>query len=333
MKKFGLVLLTIVVILVIVSAFLPGKIHVERSVMIDAPVKSVFDQVNTLSNWKNWSHWDQIDTNMKSDYEGPVSGAGAVHKWSSENDSVGSGVLTIVESTEPNTILISLNFEGMGTSTGGWMFDDTGEGVRATTYMDLNMPFYSRIFPGLMMDEWLGKDFDKSLSNLKIYCESLSVITVVPPSWEVEVMNTEPVHVMSVRMTVAGSEFTAKLGETYGRLMEAIGKQGLRQTGPVYAVYHKWSPEEVDLEPGIPVDKPGKEDGDIKTAALPITKVMKVDYYGDYPGSEKAHYFMDEWAKQNNIKIIGAPWEEYVTDPMTEPDTLKWLTRIYYPVE
>ena len=38
------------------------------------------------------------------------------------------------------------------------------------------------------------------------------------------------------------------------------------------------------------------------------------------------------YLKENNTQAAGAPWEEYVTDPKTEPDTAKWLTRIYFPV-
>lgn len=333
MKKLGLTLLVIIGILAIVSAFLPGKIRVERSVLINAPVKSIFDQVNTLTNWKNWSFWDNIDPNMKSEYEGPVSGTGAIHKWRSKNDSVGTGSLTIVESTEPNTIITALNFEGMGTSNGGWTFDDTGEGVRTTIFMDIEVPFYGRIFPGLKMDDWLGKDFDKSLANLKVYVEGLPVEKPATPAWQVDTLTTFATPALSMKVTVPTKEISAKLGEVYGKILESISKQGLRQSGSVFAIYHKYSPEQVELEPGIPVDKPGKEDGDVKPIVLPAVKAMKLDYMGEYSNMEKAYKFLDDWAAQNKVTVAGAPWEEYVTDPMSEPDTSKWLTRIYYPIQ
>jgi effector-binding domain-containing protein len=330
MKKLGLILLVIILLFAFVSAFLPGKIHVDRSITINAPAAKVFGQVNDLTTWKNWSYWDQIDPNMKSEFEGPSSGAGAIHKWTSENDSVGTGSLTIVESTGPNSITTSLTFEQM-TSMGGWTFADSPEGTVATIFMDIEMPFYARIFPGLMMNGWLGKDFEKTLAGLKKHCESLPVETAA--SWEVETLTTSPATAMSIRMTTNMSEISQKLGEAYGKIMESMKKQNLHQSGPVFAIYHKWSESEIEMEPGITVDKAGKDDGDVKPLELKAVKVMKLDYYGDYPGTEKAHYFLDEWAKKNNVNIVGAPWEEYVTDPMSEPDTSKWLTRIFYPVE
>jgi len=331
MKKLGIVLLVIVIIFAVVSFFLPGTIKVERSTVINAPIKTVFDQVNTIKNWKYWSFWDNIDPNMKSDYEGPESGAGAVHKWESENDSVGKGSLTIVESTDPNTITTSLYFEGMGSSMGGWMFDESDAGVRTSMYMVLEMPFYGRIFPGLMMDGFLGKDFEKALAGLKNYCESLPAQP--EGKWSVEVITTEPINALTTMVNTNHQEFQMKLGEAYGNIMMEMGKQELHQSGPVFAIYYKWTDDGVELEPGIPVDNAGKSEGDIKATEVPAKKAMKVDYYGNYDGLGEVHEFIDQWAAANNMTVNGPPWEEYITDPDNEPDTSKWLTRVYYPVE
>ncbi len=332
LKKIGIALLAIIVILVAVSAFLPGTVKVERSIVINAPAKKVFDQVNNLTKWQYWSYWDQIDPNMKSEFEGPESGTGAVHKWSSDNDSVGTGSLTIVESTEPNTIVTSLFFEGMGTSQGGWNFDESEEGTRATIYMDIELPFAGRIFPGLMMDEWLGKDFVKSLTGLKNYVEQLP--DEPASAFVVETVTTTAADAMSMRLICTQSEMSAKMGETYGMLQAAMAKQGLSQAGPVYTIYHKWAPPDtVDMEPGIVVNKPGTSQGNIIASKMNPVKAVRLDYYGDYSGLGAAHGFIDQWVQDNNATITGAPWEEYITDPGAEPDTSKWLTRIYYPIQ
>lgn len=331
MKKIGIILLVIVAAFAIVSFFFPSKIRVERSTQIQAPVKLVFNQVNTLSTWQHWSYWDQIDPNMISEYEGPESGAGAVHKWESKNDSVGKGSLTIVESTEPNTIITSLYFEGMGSSMGGWNFDEGESGVTATMYMEIEMPFHGRIFPGMMMKDWLGKDFDKSLSGLKAHCEAMPA---QPESkWTVEVVETESALVLTTKLTTTPAEMPTVFGDAFGKILMEMGNQKLHQAGPVFAIYHNYSPESIDMEPGIPVDKAGKTVGDINAYELPSAKAMKIDYYGSYDRMEEAHGFIDEWAKANNMTFAGSPWEVYVTDPSNEPDTTKWLTKIYYPVQ
>ena len=37
--------------------------------------------------------------------------------------------------------------------------------------------------------------------------------------------------------------------------------------------------------------------------------------------------------KANDVVSPGPSWEVYVTDPGAEPDTSKWQTDIYFPVE
>ena len=55
--------------------------------------------------------------------------------------------------------------------------------------------------------------------------------------------------------------------------------------------------------------------------------------FGPYELTAKAHTAIHEYIGAHNKKIIGAPWEVYVTDPGLEKDTAKWETDVYYPVE
>ncbi|MCW3103987.1 MAG: hypothetical protein JWO09_2427 [Bacteroidetes bacterium] len=172
LKKIGIALLVLVALFLIVSLFLPSNVRVERSTQINVPASVAFSQVNNFHNWPQWSYWDNIDPAMKSTYEGPESGVGAKHLWTSDNENVGHGNITIVESKPDTLILTDLEFEGMGTSRGGWKFRNEGNGCIATTYMDMDMGFFGRV-PGLMMDGMLGGDFEKTLAGLKKHCESM----------------------------------------------------------------------------------------------------------------------------------------------------------------
>ena len=42
---------------------------------------------------------------------------------------------------------------------------------------------------------------------------------------------------------------------------------------------------------------------------------------------------MDDYFKANGLEPSKLVMEEYVTDPGAEPDTSKWLTKIYYFLE
>ena len=131
------------------------------------------------------------------------------------------------------------------------------------------------------------------------------------------------------------SEIGAKLGPDYKEIGAVIGSGKAQMKGAPFAIYHKFdkSADQVVLEAGVAVDKRIEGKGNVKCSEMKSGKAAKVNYHGDYDNMEAAHNAIHEWITANNKKIIGAPWEVYVTDPTTEKDTAKWLTEIYYPIE
>jgi effector-binding domain-containing protein len=338
LKGIGIGLVLIIAVYVILALFGPSKVHVERSTMINASAATIYNEINTLKNWKSWSYWDNIDPNMQSTYEGPEAGVGAKHIWKSENDSVGNGSLTITKS-EPNTFVeTTLEFEGMGTSVGGWKIADTTGAAKVTTYMDMEIGFLFRPMMLFMnMDEMLGKDFEKSLQNLKAHCEALPSPEMTAEI-NIEATTMPAMKILYITDSADEKSISQKLGESYGAIQAEMAKQGLTQTGAVFAIYNK-----VDYRPdgsmhfvmdiGIPVDKAGKNAGNIKYMETAGGNAVRGDHYGPYEATPASHEAMDKWMKNNGKVVTGGPWEVYVTDPGVEPDQSKWLTQIYYPVQ
>lgn len=40
-----------------------------------------------------------------------------------------------------------------------------------------------------------------------------------------------------------------------------------------------------------------------------------------------------KYAMDKHLDRKGNLWESYLTDPLTERDSSKWITRVYYPIE
>ncbi len=174
LKIIGIALLVIVVLFVGIAFLISPEVNVERSIVINAPVELIFEQVNTLKNWEKWSPWHQIDPMMKLTYEGPESGAGAKYYWSSDDSNVGSGSLTIVES-RPNTyIKTEMDFMEQGVGTASYRFEHSEDGVKLTWGMNSNMgnnPIMRYL--GLFMDGLVGPDFEKGLNSIKMVVENM----------------------------------------------------------------------------------------------------------------------------------------------------------------
>ena len=61
-------------------------------------------------------------------------------------------------------------------------------------------------------------------------------------------------------------------------------------------------------------------------------KALKVKYLGAYEKTGDAYTDLMAYMEEKGMVPAGAPWEQYVTDPGMEKDTLKWQTDIYFPV-
>lgn len=338
LKGIGIVVGLLLAVYLILALFGPAKMHVERQLWIKQKPEVVFNEINTLKQWQYWSYWDNIDPNMVSTWEGPESGVGAVHKWESQNDSVGKGSLTIKTST-PNTLIeADLAFEGMGTSTSGWALKDTAGGTLVTVYMDGETPFLLRPMMMFMnMDEVLGTDFEKTLAGLKAHTEGLESPSMMA-EYVMEAGMTPGWKLITVADSASLTELGDKLGALYGELMGEMEKQKLTQAGPVLAIYDKveynsdgsmnfW------FRAGIPVDKAGKNSGRVMYWENAAGNAVKCNYYGDYANTGECHEAIDKYITDNAKTVTGPVWEVYVTDPGMEPDTAKWLTEIYYPVQ
>lgn len=159
--------------LIFIGFLLPSGIHVERSITISAAPKTVFSYVNDLKTFNEWSPWARIDPDIQYTFEGPPSGVGSKMIWSSENPAVGYGAQQITLSDPPRRVEVALDFGAQGMGTSYYELRAQGEGTNITWGFDSEFGYdlVGRYF-GLIMDEMVGKEYDKGLQNLKELVES-----------------------------------------------------------------------------------------------------------------------------------------------------------------
>lgn len=171
-KRVILVLLAIVLILVGVSYLLPGKTEVSRSITIDAPASEIFPYVNSMQETEKWSPWLSRDPETKLSYSGPDAGVGNTLNWSSDHPQVGTGSQEIVESVDDQLVKTALDFGPMGTASASFVLQPDGSQTQVTWgfLSELGLNPMSR-WMGLMMDRWVGGDYERGLENLKSLVE------------------------------------------------------------------------------------------------------------------------------------------------------------------
>lgn len=176
LKFLLLGLIGLFVLLAIIGQFLPSSARVERSIVIERSPDLIFPVVNSFERFNEWSPWHGIDPNAKYSYSGPASGVGANMKWSG-NDQVGTGSQTITASEPDKRVAIELQFGDMTPSKVEMLLAPEGNGTRVTWTLEsaFGYDLAGRYF-GLVLDKFVGADYEKGLAQLK------SVIEKAPPA-------------------------------------------------------------------------------------------------------------------------------------------------------
>lgn len=172
LKRILFILVAAVIVLSAAAYLLPRNVIVTRSIVIDAPASDVFPYVNSLKAGAEWSPWLHRDPDAKLTYSGPDAGVGATLTWASDHPQVGNGREEIVESVKNELVLAALDFGDQGSATAAFRLVETVDKTALTWDMNADMG-NSPIgrYMGLMMDKWVGADYETGLANLKALIE------------------------------------------------------------------------------------------------------------------------------------------------------------------
>lgn len=172
--KVLIALVAIVVVLVVVIASRPSEFRVERTATMAAPAPAVFAHVNDFHRWEAWSPYAKRDPGMRTSFEGPPAGVGAIYTWSG-NHEVGEGRSTIIESRPNELVRIKLEFVRpfSGTSTADFTFRPESDRTAVTWSLAGRNNFIAKAMGLVMnMDRMIGGDFETGLAQMKSVVES-----------------------------------------------------------------------------------------------------------------------------------------------------------------
>lgn len=332
LKIIGVVLAVLVAAGVVIGLVTPKDYDLHRSVVIAASNQVVFNNISHYSEFPQWSPWQHLDPKMKTKLEGEDGTVGAKYSWVG-NDDAGEGSMTITKLEPGAYVEQALEFLKPFKSSATTYFNvEEVDGAQKVTWgMKGENGFVARIFMTLMggIDKAVGKDYENGLANLKTLCESApaAVYQVKEADWTAKVC-------LSKRKVVGFQDFASFYGDNFPKMFEAITKAGAKPGVPL-GVYYMYDEKEMkaDVAAAIPYEGANVASKDFAPLNLPAAKGYSIDYLGDYnkmgPAYEAMNAKLKELGKTNPEMVI----EEYLTDPGTEKDTAKWLTRIYFFVK
>lgn len=327
LKIIGIILLVIIAVFLVVAIFLPKGVSMKQTIVINKPASLVYHQISDFHNWNAWSPFMEMDSTMKNIYEGPESGVGAKNAWTSKN---GNGSMTITECIPYKKVVADLDFGQKGPASNYFEFAESANGTEVTWGVDiLNMGYPMGGYLAMMMPGMMNSVFKKGLENLKKVCESM------PDPPKLEEVTMPEMSVIAVLDSCYWPEIGQKMGEMFGELMTYAQKMKLTKTGYPMSAYYKWDEQRqfTVFENRIQVGQAVSGKGRVEYKVIPATRAVKGVHFGSYGTMMYMYVAMDQYLKDFGLQESGGPIEEYVTDPMTEPDTAKWQTNIYFQVK
>jgi effector-binding domain-containing protein len=328
MKKALYVIIGLLVVYLVLCLVGPKVSHIERTTTVNQKPEMVKAQLVDLKFFnEKWSPWTKKDSKMKITYSGEVGKPGYKYDWEGNPDSVGTGSMEF-SGISGDTIKQKLVFKNWNMSSDVYLVTvPEGEGTKVTWGLTMPMGFMWRGM-GLFMspEKMMGKDFDEGIASMKKSLEAVSAT----PAYNVQEKDWEAKTFVGKKGVFKFVELPKFFAETYPKLMGELAANKIETTGAPSAIYFKY--DEIKMETECAAIFCLKEKKAVKgweTWNIPAGKVLLIEYYGAYDKSAAAHMAMDAYMKEKGLSqsmVI----EEYVTDPMNEKDTAKWLTNIVY---
>jgi len=335
MKKFLIGVVALAIVVVAIGLLLPSGTHVERSIAIQAPPATVFAVVNGFRNFNRWSPWAELDPQARHAHTGPAQGVGAKMTWAG-NAEYGTGSLEILESQPHRHVRSRLVFgewEGTEVLT-TFTIEPDGDGARVTWSFDADygVDLMSRYF-GLLMDGFIGADYEKGLMRLKGFAEGLPKADFT--GLDIAPVEAKPVGVAftSTSSALDGKAIGISLGVAYGKVQGFIHVRGLRQTAPPLAVYDEPKGGAVRFEAAIPVDRTDElPSSEVRLGTTFSGPAIRAVHKGSYAGLPAAHQAIRNYLAASGLEQDGSVIEQYMNSPGDVAEA-ELVTHIYYPVK
>ena len=335
LKIFGIIVLAIIILIVLLGIIAPKEYQAERTISINAPKAMVFNHIKYWRNWQAWSPWAEQDPEMTVTVEGTDGEVGSMYKWIGDPDVTGKGEMTNTGLKEGEEIVYHLHFiEPWESESDGYvrLKESESGGIIVAWGFQGEMPFpFNILMLFSSMDDMIGPDFEKGLSLLKGIVEKEKAAV---ERFKIEKGIFPAKNYAGIRKEVSFDEMQSFFQNSYAQIQQGLQIKKLRITGAPAGLYYTWDEQNMisDMVAAFPIRGNLKTDV-IEMIHIPAQTAYMIDYYGGYKGSYYAHMALNYYIMENGLKFKSPVIEEYITNPQAEPDSSKWLTKIYYFVE
>ncbi len=189
---------------------LPNTLDVTRTISIERPRAAVFAMSNDLRIAREWSPYYAMDPDADYAFSGDGPGAGQTMRWVSNLREVGSGRISIVSSTENETIESILELGDRATLNSSFVLRPTQGGTSVSWAVSahcaegwINVPCR---YMNLVLKGRIESNLDAGLARLKTLAEQLPNVDF--EGYDIVAVPVQPQDVIFVDVSIAADNPT-----------------------------------------------------------------------------------------------------------------------------
>ncbi len=332
LRKMFLGLAILLIAIYFVGYFLPDTAHVERSLTLNAPICTIYAQLDDLERYPAWYPFAQVDPNIHFEFTGPRRGLGAQMSWSSDHDNIGRGSQEIT-GTEPYSHLsYRLSFEGHGETDGLFRLAEIADGTSVVWSIDRELKGPIERYYGMSrLDFMVGREFEKGLDQLKVVVEALPST----PWCEASIETLEVEGITAALLQGRAPSDLDSVQEAFftglDNLSAHMDDQGWIASASPFAIIQDRTEHEVVYELGFPLafkPEPSTWEGGITVRDIPSRSVLRLRHEGPPEALLHTHEMLMAFGQARGFHFGGSPWIEFA-DPSFHQEQKVW---IYQPI-
>lgn len=293
-------------------------LYVERSTEIRKSVAEVVSFLSDLRSWPSWSPWLILEPDCEVTFQGSPGTTGASYRWSGVI--IGEGCMTLQE-ISATSLVISLEFIRPVHSHAHSEFHikPSGSGSLVTWTLRANLPIFM-IFMKSMIEQYLGKDFQRGLKMLKSQMETGSIASHMTL---IGTREQASVTYLALSGDVPAAELSSLIPAQIARLGAYTREHDIIVSGRPFTLF-----EEMDTETGVsqvricvPIVEPVVVSEPFLCDELPAGPTMVVTHTGAYRFMGNAWALGQLSARHFKVKLKHSPvgFEHYISDPEITP--------------
>lgn len=249
------------VLAVVFGVLLPSHRHVERTVEVSSPARQVFDVLDSFRTYPSWNALKSYDHSVQLSFSGPENGPGAMVNFSSSDNRIGAGSLTVAATPAPQqdsqvTWNVVNNWRGENkTFTFDLKPSSNGKTLHVTMGFDVeygwNLPAR---YSGMYLEGDPATQIQIQLVNLQNMVATFPTVDYKDTEFAVKDITAQPTLFVSTKAHRTLDEVADATDKAVTAIQAIVKKNKLNITGPRTTITTNWGDENYEFDVAFAVD-------------------------------------------------------------------------------